>query len=61
MNDTCEGCENDFVPIHNEKLCRKCTEAKDDERAWLAHGLPKWGVEMRDEWIAIYQQGRKDA
>lgn len=61
MTDTCENCANDFIPVHDETLCRPCTEAKDDERAWLQYGLSKWGSDLRDVWVAGYQQGRKDA
>lgn len=56
--DTCEECENDFIPVHDETLCPKCTEAKEDERAWLAHGLPKWGYHFRDVWVAGFQWGK---
>ncbi len=59
--DTCEDCEKDFIPLHDETLCRACTEVKEDERAWLAHGLPRFGPLMRDVWVAGYQLGRKEA
>lgn len=61
MTDTCENCADDFIPVHDETLCRKCTEAKEDEWAWRTHGLPTFGAAMRETWIAGYQQGRKDA
>lgn len=58
---TCEECANDFIPVHDETLCRECTEAKEDERAWLARGLPKYGAAGRDAWIDGYQAGREEA
>lgn len=58
MNDTCEECGNDFIPVHDETLCRKCTEAKEDEQAWLVRGLHKYGAAGRESWVAGFQWGK---
>lgn len=58
---TCEECGNDFIPEHDETLCRECTWEKEEEKAWLARGLPKYGAARRDAWIDGYQAGREEA
>lgn len=57
--DTCEECENDFIPVHDETLCQKCTEAKEEEQKWLAHGLTEHGVAGRKAWVAGFNWGKK--
>lgn len=52
--DTCEDCGDDFIPTHDEAICRKCADVKEEERAWIQHGLPNCGMTKRDLFRVAY-------